>query len=114
MDDGAGEIFVSIKKKAGLDLQDIMPGNKVEITGVLISNDKGLSLLPRFGGDIKKLDVGEIAEVPSSSIFVSVLKYTIPSVIAVGLGVVAYFWRMKKKLVFEGAEIIEEKIERSK
>jgi hypothetical protein len=110
LDDGAGEVYVSIKKKAGINLQDILPGNEAEITGVLIYNDKGFSVLPRFGEDIKKIGVGNATVPGATSLLVNILKYTLPAVGAISIGIVAYFWRMKKKLVFEGAEIVEETI----
>lgn len=108
LDDGAGEIYVNVKSKTGIDAKDIMPGNEAEITGVLIYNNKGFSILPRFAEDIKKIGVGEADKVPSSSVLLGILKYALPTLAVIGLGVVVYFWRMKKKLVFEGAEIIDE------
>lgn len=108
LDDGNGEIYVNVKQKAGISLKDILPGNEAEVAGVLIYNDKGFSVLPRFGEDIKKL-AGETLLMPKdASLLVNILKYTLPTLAAIGLGVLAYFWRMKKKLVFEGAEIVEE------
>ena len=108
LDDGAGEIYINIKKKAGISAQDILPGNEAEITGVLIYNDKGFSILPRFGEDIRKL-AGEALTAPKdASLLVNILKYTLPTLAAIGLGVAAYFWRMKKRLIFEGSEIVEQ------
>ena len=108
LDDGTGEIYINVKQKAGISLQDILPGNKVEITGILISNNKGLSLLPRFNEDIKKLEAAEPSVPKDASFLVSILKYALPSIAAIGLGVAAYFWRMKKRLIFEGSQIVDE------
>ena len=111
LDDGAGEIYVNLKKKANINTRDILSGNKVEITGVLISNNKGLSLLPRSNDDIKKSDAGTVAAPKDASALLKILKYVLPTMAALGLGVAVYFWRVKKKLIFEGSEIVEEKME---
>ena len=108
LDDGNGEIYINLKKKAAINTREILPKDKVEIIGVLISNNRGFSLLPRRSEDIKKLEIKEIADIQSGASIVSILKYALPSVAAVGLGLAAYFWRMRQKMIFEGSEIVEQ------
>ncbi len=52
LDDGTGEIQVNFKKGTGIQTQKIRLGDKLQITGVLLSQKSSLQLFPRMPQDV--------------------------------------------------------------
>ena len=60
LDDGAGEIYVAVKITTGIEMNELAPGFKVAVTGIVGQTKNGYQLMPRFPEDIEILGKEEL------------------------------------------------------